>query len=65
MADVYKKDGPTAKAVQTKIPTAQGYEGIASALMVLARAIDELREQTGVAEAQRLQQLAEEGYKNG
>jgi hypothetical protein len=62
MPDIYKEDGHTTKQVRMLVPSATR-DGVVAAIILLARAIDELREWT-IGEAQRLQREAEEGYKN-
>lgn len=61
--DVISEDGPTTKAVRASFKVhIAGEDRLTSALMILARAIDELRDLTGVSEHQRLQEEARKGY---
>jgi hypothetical protein len=59
MPDIYKEDGPTAKKIRKLL---EDESGVGWLVLALAKAIDELREQTGVSEYARLQEEARKGY---
>jgi len=60
MPDIYRGDGPTTKAIKAYV--AQSRATTNNAVIMLARAIDELRDKIGVTEYERLQQEAQKGY---
>jgi hypothetical protein len=65
MPDIYKEDGPTAKAVKASLSVhIAGEDRLVPALVILARAIDEINARLNrVGEgARRLQQEAQKGY---
>jgi hypothetical protein len=63
MSDIYKEDGPTTKAVLESARThIAGEDRLISAILILARAVDELRDVTGLTELFREQEEARKGY---